>query len=203
VLIPGAFCTASVMNRLGAALERRGHTICVPPSFPYYLSALANTCRLPRAARDFLAWLDALGRREGFDQVDCAGHSNGGLIAMLAQDMVDAGEASCSVRVRRVITMAAPLGGFPAARALSAILPCCHDIAADSATLDRVHGACRLLAACLVAGGDFLVPPVHQYVDGVARTVMEGFQHMDFIVGTPEKVERTADEVMRWLSNSS
>jgi hypothetical protein len=106
------------------------------------------------------------------------------------------------VRIRRVVTMAAPLGGFPAARALSAVLPCCHDIASGSRTLDRVYGASRLLAGCLVAGGDFLVPPAHQFVPGVVKTVMEDFQHMDFIVGTQEKIARTADEVNRWLMNS-
>jgi hypothetical protein len=30
---------------------------------------------------------------------------------------------------------------------------------------------------------------------------MHGFQHMDYIVGPAERVERTATEVLRWLPN--
>jgi len=143
-----------------------------------------------------------LGTERNVTEVDVAGHSNGGMIALLAQDMIDQGEASCPVAIRRVVTMAAPLGGFPAARALALLLPCCRDIGSASLALRRAKRAGRLLGACLVAGADFLIPPLHQFQPDVPRTVMEGFQHMDFIVGTPAKVARTADEVDRWLSNS-
>lgn len=202
VLIPGAFCTGSVMNRLGMEMQRRGHSISIPPSFAYYVSALANICRLSTAARAFLRWLERLGEQRHITEVDVAGHSNGGLIALLAQDMIDQGEASCPVAIRKVVTMAAPLGGLPAARALALLLPCCRDIGSASTALRRAKRAHRLLAACLVAGGDFLVPPLHQFQPDVPRTVMNGFQHMDFIVGTPARVVQTADEVDRWLTTS-
>ena len=199
ILIPGAFCTSSVMNRLGNKLIELGRSVCVPPSFAYYYSALANLCRLPKAARDFIKWLDQAGQEYGFDQIDVVGHSNGGLIALLAQDMVDQGEAKCAVRVKRVFTMAAPFKGLPNAKVLSPMVPCCRDLIAGSDTLQRIARVRQLVVHCLVAEGDFLVPPASQFPEDQTRTVMEGFQHMDFIVGTDEKVERTAREIVKWL----
>jgi hypothetical protein len=116
--------------------------------------------------------------------------------------MVDSGEETCSLRLRKVVTMAAPLLGLPAARALWPLLPCCRDILSGCDTLQRAHRAHRLLAGCLVAGGDFLVPPANQFLEGMDKIVMEGFQHMDFIVGNSEQIERTAREVIRCLRNS-
>jgi len=200
VLIPGAMCTSSVMNRLGLKLQRHGLKVCVPPSFPYFLSALANTCRLGKAAAAYLDWLDGLSKLYGIREVDVVGHSNGGLIALLAQDLIDSQERTCRVRMNRLITLASPLRGFPGARALSPVLPCCRDIAPGSSTLRRTARARRLLAGCLVAGGDFLIPPGNQFLDPGRRILMENFQHMDFIVGSDEKVNRSANEIARILA---
>jgi pimeloyl-ACP methyl ester carboxylesterase len=197
VLVPGAFCTGSVMNRLGRELEGRGLSVCVPPSFPYYLSALANTCRLQRSAEAFSGWLDDLAARHRVSKVDVVGHSNGALIALLGVSMLR------RVRVRRVVTMAAPFGGFPAARPLGLVIPCCRDIFAGSAVLEKVLSAKESVALCLVADRDSLLPPVVQFLSGSRKVVMEGFQHMDFIVGKPEQIGKTADEIVRCLNNGA
>lgn len=197
VLVPGAFCTGSVMNRLGSELEGRGFSICVPPTFPYYLSALANICRLQRSAEALAEWLDDLAAPRGIGEVDMVGHSNGALIALLAGSLLR------QVRIRRVVTMAAALGGFPAARPLGLLIPCCRDIAASSHTLKKALEARELVSLCLVAERDSLLPPVVQFLSGSDKVVMEGFQHMDFIVGRPEQIEKTAGEIVRCLKNGS
>jgi pimeloyl-ACP methyl ester carboxylesterase len=201
VLVPGAFCTSSVMNRLGLKLQELGLSVCVPPSFAFYYSALANLCRLPKAALDFTAWLDEIGTRYGFSEVDVAGHSNGSLIALLAMEMIDGGEVECSVRMRKVFTMAAPFGGLPNARALSAMIPCCRDLITGSDTLRKIESQRGAVAHSLVAEGDFLVPPANQSLSSDTRTVMKDFQHMDFVVGDNDKIERTAREIVKWLGN--
>jgi len=200
VLIPGAFCTASVMNRLGIALQAQGRSVVVAPTFPYYLSAAANTCRLDEAATRFIDFLVALAD-QGVREVDLAGHSNGGLIALLAEERVRAQAIPCRVRRQRLVTMATPFGGFPLARPLKPLLPFCHDLQAGCATLRRAESAGDLVVRTLVAGADSLIPPIRQSLDGKRKTVMEGFQHMDFIVGERARVARTATEVLRWLRN--
>jgi len=197
VLVPGAFCTGSVMNRLGRELNRRGMSVCVPPTFPYYLSALANICRLQRSAEALAKWLGDLAAARGIEEVNVVGHSNGALIALLAAGRLK------RVRIRRVVTMAAPFGGFPAARPLGLLIPCCRDIAAGSDVLQKVAGAESLVVLCLVADRDSLLPPVVQFLSGSERKVMEGFQHMDFIVGRPEQIEKTAEHIVRCLKNEN
>jgi pimeloyl-ACP methyl ester carboxylesterase len=195
VLVPGAFCTGSVMNRLGRELTRRGISVCVPPTFPYYFSALANICRLRRSAEAFADWLDDLGAARGIEEVNVVGHSNGALIALLAADKLK------RVRICRVVAMAAPFGGFPAARPLGFLIPCCRDIGAGSPVLQEIERVRDLVALCLVADCDSLLPPVVQFLSGSERAVMEGFQHMDFIVGRPEQIEKTAEQIVRCLNN--
>jgi pimeloyl-ACP methyl ester carboxylesterase len=200
VLVPGAFCTASVMNRLGDAIERNHRRVCLAPTFPYYLSAAANTCRIERAARLLVAFLDGLADRDGVTGVDVVAHSNGGLITLIAQDLLEHGALRSRVPVRRLITLATPFGGFPFARALSPLLPFCADLLASSETLARAARHGRLVTRTLVAGADSLIPPENQFLDLQRRVIMAGFQHMDFIVGDQDKVKRTAAEVTRWLA---
>jgi pimeloyl-ACP methyl ester carboxylesterase len=197
VLVPGAFCTGSVMNRLGSELLFQGLSVCVPPTFPYYLSALANICRLERSAEVLAEWLDNLAASRSIGEVDVVGHSNGALIALLAGGWLR------RVRIRRMVTMAAPFGGFPAARPLSLLIPCCRDIGAGSHTLEKALSAREQVALCLVADRDSLLPPVLQFLPGSDRVVMEGFQHMDFIVGGPDKIKKTAGEIIRCLKNGA
>ena len=184
-------------------MQARGRSVCLPPSFAYRYSALANLCRLTEAAESYLAWLDKLGEKVGFEQIDVVGHSNGGLIAMLAEDLIEKGEADCRVRVRKLVTMASPFGGLPFARALGVMVPCCRDLTVRSEVLVRALAQKHLIVQTLVAERDFLVPPEHQFLTSQLRTVMKGFQHMDFIVGTDEKLARTAEEVVKWLRSSS
>ncbi len=197
VLVPGAFCTGSVMNRLGRKLEERGLSVCVPPSFPYYLSALANTCRLQRSAQTFSGWLDDLAARYRISEVDVVGHSNGALIALLGVGRLR------RMRIRRVVTMAAPFGGFPAARPLGLLIPCCRDIGAGSSTLKKALLARASVALCMVADRDSLLPPVVQFISGSRKVVMQGFQHMDFIVGRPRQIEETAGEIVGCLNHGA
>lgn len=202
VLVPGAFCTSSVMNRLGEQLEVRGRSVALTPDFPYYFSALANLCRIDRAVDLFIEWLGRLRRDRGIAEVDVAAHSNGGLIALLALARQDQGLANPGgVEVRRVVTMATPFGGFPGARVLSLLLPCCRDLVAGASVLDRARLAEARVIRCLVSAADSLIPPERQSLDPDRRTIMPGFQHMDFIVGSTDRIARTADEVVRWLDS--
>jgi hypothetical protein len=116
--------------------------------------------------------------------------------------MLDAGMATCPVGIRGVVTMASPLLGFPDAHVLKRLLPCCHDIVPGCETLKRIGHARDRILGSLVASADFLIPPQYQYLDAGCRSVMEGFQHMDFIVGGDAKIQRSADEVTGWLRRS-
>lgn len=198
VLVPGAFCTSSVMNRLGRALGERGRDVAVAPSFPYYFSAFANLCRLNQAVERFLGWLDRLAD-QGVEEVDLAAHSNGGLICLLAQERLERGAAQSRVRMRRLVTMATPFGGFPGAKALSLMIPCCRDLVDGAEALQTAARARGLVVRSLVSAADSLIPPDRQFLDPDQRTVMEGFQHMDFIVGSDDRVARSAEEVVKWL----
>ncbi len=198
VLVPGAFCTSSVMNRLGRALQERGRSVAVAPSFPYYFSAFANLCRIDQAVGQFLNWLDGLAD-QGIEEVDVAAHSNGGLICLLAQERLERGAAQSRVRMGQLVTMATPFGGFPGARALSLMIPCCRDLVDGAEALDLAARAGGLVVRSLVSAADSLIPPDRQFLNPDQRTVMEGFQHMDFIVGSDDRVARSAEEVVRWL----
>jgi len=200
VLIPGAFCTASVMNRLGRAIQQLGPSVVVAPSFPYYFSAFANLCRLEQAVVQFLAFLDGLAD-QGVAEVDLAAHSNGGLICLIGQDLLERGAAQSRVRMRRLVTMATPFGGFPGARVLGLMIPCCRDLVDGAEALERAARARSLVVRSLISAADTLIPPERQYLDPDQRTIMDGFQHMDFIVGSADRVARSAAEVVRWLGN--
>ncbi len=76
--------------------------------------------------------------------------------------------------------------------------PSPHAIGLPSA-LSRARRAGHVVKRCLVSSADSLVPPDNQYLEHSLKTVMHGFQHMDYIVGGEEKVARTAREIARWL----
>ncbi len=189
------------MNRLGEQLEALGKSVGVAPSFPYYISALANLCRLDTAVGQYKGWLKNL-KQKGIEQADVVAHSNGGLIALMALASQDASSGSMP-QIRKVVTMATPFGGFPAAPVLAPFVPCCKDLLTDATALRLARGVHEKVVRFLVSGGDSLIPPDNQFVDVSRRTVMQGFQHMDFIVGSEEKVKRTAQEVVRWLDSDS
>ncbi|RME27347.1 MAG: alpha/beta hydrolase [Deltaproteobacteria bacterium] len=191
VLVPGAFCTRSVMNGLGTRMQALGFGVAVPPSFPYGVSALANLCRLERAVGVYRSWLRELMERHGIESAVAAGHSNGGLIVLL--ELATRQPGAPLPEISKVVTMASPLRGFPAARQLAPLIPCCRDIHPGSGVLRIVEPVARkTVTGYLVAGNDFLVPPENQYILEEKAVNLEGFQHMDFVVGRTAKIDRTA-----------
>ena len=108
----------------------------------------------------------------------------------------------CRVKINRLVTMATPHLGFPGAKALSAFLPCCKDLIPGAESLSQASKAQNIVVQCLVSQNDTLIPVKNQFFDDSKMTLMNGFQHMDFIVGTPEKIAATAEEVLRWLAFS-
>jgi triacylglycerol esterase/lipase EstA (alpha/beta hydrolase family) len=205
VMIPGAFCTSSVMNQLGKEVERLGHSIVLAPNFPYFVSALANTCRLDQAVDNFIVWLDKFSKEKNINEVDIVGHSNGGLIAMLAEERLrrTPDNPGNRIKIRKLVTMATPHQGWEAAKALSVVLPCCKDLIPGAEALNRAAKTRDIVVRCLVSEKDTLFPIDSQYFNENEYTVMEGFQHMDYIVGAPEKIAGTAHEVVRWLHKDS
>ena len=147
----------------------------------------------------YLKWLYGLAVVAKVERLDVVAHSNGGLIALLAQDRLDRHEATSRVQMERMVTMATPFGGFPGARALGWLIPCCRDLEQEGQILQRAARAKRLVVHQLVSAGDSLIPPVNQVMNGKSRTVMDGFQHMDFIVGAGDKIDRTAEAILKWL----
>ena len=200
LLVPGLFCTPSVMNRLGRELEALGvDCFLVPQPYPHLGGLLANTCRLEQAAQLLLGDLARLRWEHGVEEVTIVGHSNGGMIALLALDSLDA-ETRALPAVRGVVTLAGPFGGSPFAAWLSDVIPACRDVAPRSVTLARISRQAGHVRLALAAGGDLLVPTVEAARPGaVPFEVMPGWQHMDFIVGTSAQVRETAERVVAVL----
>jgi len=124
------------------------------------------------------------------------------VVALLAL-AEDDGSSHSMPSIRKVVTMATPFGGFPAAPLLAPVVPCCKDLLDDATALRLARGVHDKVVRFLVSGSDSLIPPDRQFVDVARRTVLPDFQHMDFIVGSSEKVKRTAQEVLRWLDSDS
>jgi pimeloyl-ACP methyl ester carboxylesterase len=193
LLVPGLFCTPSVMNRLGHALEDLGaDCYLVPRAYPHLGGCLANTCRLEQAAGFFLDDLARLRWEHGVEEVTIVGHSNGAVISLLALDSLEL-EARALPAVRGVVTLAGPFGGSPFATWLSELVPACRDVTPSSVTLARVSRQAGRVSLALAAGRDLLVPtPEAARPGAVPFEVLPGFQHMDFIVGSELQVRETA-----------
>jgi pimeloyl-ACP methyl ester carboxylesterase len=200
VLVPGAFCTAGVMDGLAQRLHARGHNVALPGDFPYWVGPLANTCPLEQSAEQLIHDVLRLKREGRGDRFWLVGHSNGGLISLLALDLaVEVGHPEFTSLVAGVVTMATPFRGTDVAAPLAPVIPACRDIHPEASVLARVDRQRAHLKLALMARDDFLVPPNQQAPLGVRPVRMEGFQHMDFLVGSPERVEETArliDEVI-------
>jgi len=199
VLVPGAFCPSSVMNLLGEKLSARGFRVALPDNFPYYIGPVANLCHLTDAAGILIRSVLKL-RHEGVEQVWLVGHSNGGLISLLALDMCAShGLPEFKQMVKGVITMATPFKGTDVAALFKYVVPCCRDIAPDAEILERIAGLKGHVKLSLRSTGDFLVPPENQVPDGITPIEMEGYNHTDFIVGNVARVERTADLIKEFI----
>ena len=203
LLSPGMFCTPSVMNGLGRQLEALGADVYLTPrAYPLAGGALANTCRLEEAAELFADDLVRLRWEHGVERVLIAGHSNGALIPLLALERGYARPESLP-QVLGVVSMGSPFGGSPIARHLAWALPACKDVRPGSSTLaDIAQQAPRLLLS-LISGVDTLVPdPGGQTLPGARQVLLEDFQHMDFIVGGDEKVQKSAALIYEALQDA-
>jgi pimeloyl-ACP methyl ester carboxylesterase len=194
LLVPGLFCTPSVMNRLGHALEALGADChLVPKAYPHVGGFLANTCRLEHAARLLLDDLARLRWVHGVEEVTLVGHSNGAMISLLALDTFDS-EPRALPTIRGVVTLAGPFGGSPFATWLTDVVPACRDVTPRSVTLARVARQAGHVRLALAAGRDLLVPTPEGARPGpVPFVVLPGFQHMDFIVGSEAQIAETAE----------
>jgi len=196
VLVPGAFCTAGVMNELAGQLNRLGLYVELPRPFPYYWGALANLCPLEEGTHKFLDEFHRLRAKRGIEKVWFAGHSNGGLLSLLAIDIAEEERDRTFLdQLQGVITMAAPFKGTDVASLMQHFIPVCRDLRADSPLLKRVARQRNWVKLCLQAEKDFLVPPENQYLEGMAYETMPGYQHMDFVVGGEAKVGATAEKI--------
>ncbi len=199
LLVPGLFCTPSVFNRLGKALERRGADVFLPPrAYPIPFGMLANICRLETAASLLAQDLAALRWREGVERLTIVAHSNGVLISLLALSQPEAAPGPLP-EVQGVIALACPFHGAPVAALLGPIVPACDDIRPGSPILARVQEHAALVRTVLISGFDAIVPEESQRVPGAPSVFMEGFQHMDFLVGTEEKIGHTAERILEAL----
>lgn len=193
LLVPGMFCTPSVMNGLGGKLAELGADVYLTPrTYPIAGGALANTCRLDKAAQLFTDDLVRLRWEHGVERILIAGHSNGALIPLLALARELARPESLP-EVLGVVSMGSPFGGSPIARHLAWALPACKDVRPGSETLDVIAGQAPQLVLSLISGLDTLVPDrADQTLPGARQVLLEDFQHMDFIVGGDEKVQKSA-----------
>jgi pimeloyl-ACP methyl ester carboxylesterase len=203
VLVPGAFCSSAVMNRLGGKLDLAGFNVLVPEDFPYWWGPVANLCPLEEAARQLLQDLLRAAERLAIRRLWLAGHSNGGLIGMLAAEMAEGeGHPELAAMLAGIITMATPFRGADIAPLLKSMVPVCRDIAPGAVILDRIRQGRDRVALAMQAGRDFLVPPNGEVPAGVRRVTMDGFQHMDFLVGSEEQLDRTANMIAEVVRGS-
>lgn len=203
VLIPGAFCTSSVMNGLGAQLQAQGLRVILPGNLPYFWGPLANLCPIEDAVRELLWDVMKSVRTIGVKKFWLAGHSNGGLIALLAIDMAaDEGFPDFPGMVKGVITMATPFKGMDIAPLLKPVFPFYGDIAAESRVLARAARHKDRVKLCLESTDDFLVQPGRQTPAGMQPVLMNGFNHMDFFVGSPAQVKETATLIRECVSGN-
>ncbi len=193
VLVPGAFCTSSVMNRLGKMLEKNGFNIFLPSDIPYYYGPLANTCPLRDAARVFIQDVYKIMADFPVDTFYVVGHSNGGLIPLFALEMDIGGRYTKAFR--GIITLATPFKGTDIASLVRPVLPVAKDILPHKNLIENIRGAEEKILLCIQSGNDFLVPPEFQHPENITPYTFEGFNHMDFIVGCESNIRMTADKI--------
>ncbi len=194
MLVPGLFCTPSVMAHLGEALSERGLDIWFPRPFPHVRHGLANTAGILPAA-DILEKDLAELARSGVHEITLVGHSMGGLIALEVRRRVTENETRESLpEIRALYTLATPFDGAPLARLLRRVVPACQDIIPESSEIARLKNYEGLIDCRFCSTADLLVPTQAE-PDGDRAIAMEGFQHMDFYVGTPDQITLAADRL--------
>ncbi len=193
LLVPGMFCTPSVMNGLGRKLDALGADVYLTPrAYPIAGGALANTCRLDESAALFMDDLARLRWEHGVERVLIVGHSNGALIPLLAFARLQPSPESIP-EVLGLVSMGSPFGGSPIAKHLSWALPACKDVSPGSVSLAVISREAPRLVLSLISGQDTLVPDTKgQTLEGARQVLLDDFQHMDFIVGEDDQVSHCA-----------
>jgi len=191
ILVPGAFCTSAVMNRLGKMLESCNFNIFLPSDIPYYYGPVANTCPLSIASKIFINDAYKLMNNFSLQKFYVVGHSNGGLIPLLSLNL-DIGERYTKA-FKGLITLATPFKGTDIATFVKPFLPVARDILPGTKLIENIKGAREKILLCIQSKNDFLVPPEFQHPDNISPLPFEGFNHMDFIVGSEDKIKKTAD----------
>jgi len=204
MFVPGAFCTSSVMNPLMRKVYSMGYNVVAPADFPYYVGPLANMAPLEQCARSLLKDILWAKHERNLKSLWLLGHSNGGLISLLALDIAEKeGRKDVLNLIKGVITMGTPFKGTDVAILAQVAVPCCKDIKPGAAILDRIALKKDWVKLSLQSAGDFLVPPENQYPDGITPVPMKGFNHMDFYVGGDEKVTLTANKIKECLDENN
>jgi len=204
LLVPGMFCPPSIMNTLGRHLDRLGFNVHVPGSNPSYLGPVANTERLETQARRFLKQLAELRRNSRVEQLWAVGHSTGGLVVLLAMDIArQEGMPDLAEMLRGVITLGTPFRGSDKAKLIASMLPVAKDLQPHAIVLQRIRRKYPRVILAMQAGNDLLTPPEGQQVPGIPAVVMDGFAHMDFLLGDPLQTEAVARLIHRHISRHS
>lgn len=200
IMVPGLFCTPSVMNRLAKKLYKQGFDIFLAPKFPFYFSALANTCRLKESAEIFKDYLKFIHKNFGIEKINVVGHSNGALIPALAVDLSkNENDNKTASMISGIISMGGPFLGSSVAKIAQLIVPQAKDIVPGSACLNTIGKYKKLYKYHFISGFDALVAPENQYFPENPHKIFSNFQHMDFIVGSNLKVEFTAQNITEVL----
>ncbi len=156
--------------------------------------------RLTLSARIFMEYMVNL-YRDGVKSCYVVGHSNGGVIPLLARELAQAeGLWQYGRMVEGVVTMGSPLQGIPLPRLLGRVFPMPGDVTVGSRTLERIAPHFEVVTLCLKANQDLVVPPDSQAPSGCLSQVMDGFHHLDFIAGTDLQLDATPHTIHRHLT---
>ena len=180
------------MTRLGQALSERNLDVYFPHPFPKVSKGMANTSGIVPAANILEQDLAAL-CQAGIKEVTLVGHSMGGLIALEVRRRIMEDETRAKLpQIKALYTLGTPFDGASLARLLRRFVPACRDIMPESQEIERLKASTWLVDCRYCSTADLLVPRQME-PDGDRAIAMEGFQHMDFYVGTEAQVTLTAD----------
>lgn len=204
MLLAGTLCGPSNMNQLGGALDR-SHDVLVP-SVPYGYLGLLNTGTLEEMTVHFLREYEdivsAVRSQYGnaIPAIHVFGHSTGALVVLNAFLKAHTSGVSLPSPIGKIVSGATPFRGLPIARLgfLNKRLHILRDLIPGNGPLIALGNFAvqrNLIAHCLVAGNDHLIPEESQTpedLDPNTHTKLPEFEHMDCIAGPPEKIEIAA-----------
>ena len=123
LLVQGFGCKKGVMSILGNLLKNNMNVVYAP-DFPFM-----NTCSITEAATILEPTIRKVMEQEKNGDVMLIGHSNGGLIALLALHM------ATKLKVHNVVTMGTPHKGAPQAEKMAHLSSSCREINAEGGFL--------------------------------------------------------------------